>query len=399
MTRPIHICSIITDLGYGGGESRVLAFARGIDRTRFRHTVVALYGQSDTYDKRWGTLRGEFASYGADLIDLGEPERERLIASLTPAGLAESARVISRMLRKLVAIYRERAVDVVDAQHITASFFGIVSARMARLPVTVTEYHTQYWERPVMRQLGKVVLGRANVIISDSEIRRRELSAWTVPQHTHSVVIPNGIPVPVASVPAAEVRAQFGVPEGAKVVAQVSRLVEYKGHTTLIEAAARVLREVSDAYFLCVGFAGAEPDYPDRLRALASSLGIADRVRVQGFAGPIGDLWQIVDVHAHASHFDSLPIAITEGMALAKPAVVTRVGGIPDMVLDGVTGLVVEPRDAVALSRAITRLLVNTDEARTLGEAARARWQEGYTPAVMARRLEALFTELTSARR
>lgn len=399
MTRPLHVCSIITDLGYGGGESRVLAFARGVDRARFRHTVVALYGQSDAYDERWGTLRGEFAAHGAELIDLGEPVRERLIASMTPTGLAESAWVIGRMLRKLVSIYRERAVDVVDAQHITASFFGTVSARMAGLPVTVTEYHPMYWERPVMRPLGKVVLRLPDVLISDSEVRRRELSAWTFPHHPRSVVIPNGIPEPVAKMPAAEVRAQFGVPDGARVVAQVSRLVEYKGHTTLIDAAARVLKDVPEAYFLCVGFAGAEPDYPDRLRAQARALGIADRVRVQGFAGPIGDLWQIVDVHAHASHFDSLPIAITEGMALAKPAVVTRVGGIPDMVLDGVTGLVVEPRDPDALARAITRLLNDETEARRLGDAARARWSEGYTPAVMARRLEALFTELVSARR
>ncbi|MFO0607403.1 MAG: glycosyltransferase [Polyangiales bacterium] len=397
--RPLHICSVITDLGFGGGESRVLAFAQGIDRARFRHTVVSLFGQSDAYDARWGSLRREFARHGADLVDLGEPPRERLLPSLTPAGVREGAPVIARMLRKLMALYRARGVDVVDAQHITASFFGTVSARLARLPVTVTEYHADYWERPGMRPLGKLVLGQTSALISDSEVRRGELAAWTWPRHPRSVVIPNGIPEPVATEPADVVRARFGVPAGARVVAQVSRLVPYKGHATLIEAAAQVLREVPEAYFLCVGFAGAEPDYPDRLRALAKDLGVADRVRVQGHPGPIGDLWQIVDVHAHASHFDSLPIAITEGMALGKPAVVTRVGGIPDMVTDGVTGRVVEPRDAGALASAIVGLLRDEGEARRLGEAARARWREGYTPAVMARRLEALFTELCAARR
>lgn len=399
MTRPLHVCSVVTELGYGGGESRVLAFARGVDRARFRHTVVSLFSPSAANDRRWGTLREEFARHGVDLVDLGEPPRDRLLPSFTPAGVAEGGPVIARMLRRLVALYRARGVDVVDAHHSTASLFGVLSAGVARLPVTVTEYHPGYWDRPGMRPLGRLVLGQCDVLVCDSELRRGELAAWAFPRHKRSVVIPNGIPEPVAAEPAAAVRARFGVPEGARVVAQVSRLVAYKGHTTLLEAAARVLREVPEAYFLCVGFAGAEPDYPDELRALARALNVADRVRVQGHDGPIGDLWQIVDVHAHASHFDSLPIAITEGMALAKPAVVTRVGGIPDMVTDGVTGRVVEPRDGEALAGAIVGLLRDEGEARRLGAAAQARWREGYTPEVMARRLEGVFTELRPARR
>lgn len=249
-----------------------------------------------------------------------------------------------------------------------------------------------------MRALGRMVLGLTDALVSDSEVRRGELAAWTLPPHRRSLVVPNGIPQPVATAPAAEVRAFFGVPEGARVVAQVSRLVAYKGHQSFLEAAAQVLRTVPESYFLCVGFAGAEPGYPESLREQARTLGIASRVRIAGWPGPIGDLWQVVEVHAHASYFDSLPIAITEGMSLGKPAVVTRVGGIPEMVLDGVTGIVVPPRDPGALARGLTRVLTDPAEARRLGEAARARWSEGYTPAVMARRLESLFTDLAGAK-
>lgn len=401
MSRRLKVLSVITDLGFGGGESRTLAFARAIDRDRFEHAVVSLYGHDAAYDARWGSVRDDFRDADVELLDLGEAPRERLLGAPSPAGVVESATVITRMVRKLAAIIRARGIDVVDAQHITASVFGLMAGKWTGTPTTVTEYHTGYWERPGMRLAGRCVLRMPEALICDSQMRRDEINAWLIAAHPRAVVIPNGVPRPVPTRPAEAVRRFFQLPDapGTKVVAQVSRLVPYKGHSHLLKAARRVLAAAPDTYFLLVGFAGEDPSYLPALEAEAAALGIRDRVRIGGYPGPVGDVWQLVDVHAHASVFDSLPIAITEGMALARPAVVTRVGGIPEMVTHERTGLVVEPADPVALADGILRMIREPETARRLGEAALARYEHGYRPEVMARALEALFTELAAERR
>src|SRR5207247_1743863 len=122
--------------------------------------------------------------------------------------------------------------------------------------------------------------------------------------------------------------------------------------------------------------------------------GIGDRVIIAHYPGPIGDVWSVIDLHVHSSLYDSLPIAVQEGMSLGKPAIVTSVGGIPDMVENERTGLVVPPGDSEALGAAILRLLRDQPTAERLGQAAAQRYEERYRPEVMTRAIEDLFLEL-----
>lgn len=105
-----------------------------------------------------------------------------------------------------------------------------------------------------------------------------------------------------------------------------------------------------------------------------------------------------VDIHAHASLFDSLPISIAEGMSLGKPAVVTSAGGIPEIVQDGETGLVVLPGDADALANGLLRMLREPELAGRLGEGARRRYEALYQPGTMVRALQEYFSELASGK-
>src|SRR6185369_5541368 len=108
-----------------------------------------------------------------------------------------------------------------------------------------------------------------------------------------------------------------------------------------------VLAQRPDAFFLICGFPR-EPGYDDELRRTAASLGIAERVRITSYMGPVADVWAAIDLHVHASLFDSSPLAILEAMSLRKTSVVTSVGGIPELVAHEVTGLVVPPGDPAA---------------------------------------------------
>jgi glycosyltransferase involved in cell wall biosynthesis len=214
------------------------------------------------------------------------------------------------------------------------------------------------------------------------------------------LVIPNGIDPPAARRPAAEARALLGLPldPGVRIVGQVSGLVQFKGHLVLLEAAKRVLEAQPNTAFLFVGYVKRDQEYVQRLERKAAELGLSGRVRIAPYPGAIGDVWNIIDVHVHASLFDSLPNAIIEGMSLGKPAVVTNVGGVPEMVEDGRTGLVVPVNDPVALARALVELLERPGLAVRLGRAAREKYIERCRPDVMARQLEECFLQLARRR-
>jgi len=390
--RRITVCSVLASLAHGGGTNRVLAFARAVDRTRFDHLVAVCYAPQDRYDARWGSIRKEYHDAGVDLVELGvEPRQHLLRGGAAALGGAVAAADIARRLTGLI---RARDVDVLDAQHGTVAALAVPVGRLTGRAVTVTEYHP--WERPGTRTIGRFVLGAADAVICDSRLRAAEIDAWLLSPHRRMAVIPNGIPAPEPGRSRAEMLRHFQLPDDPtlRVVAQVSRLVPYKGHSTLLRAARRVLDVAPNTYFLCVGFAGPDPGHVETLKREAASLGLAERFRFGGYQSPIGDVWQLVDYHVHASRYDSLPIAITEAMSLGVPSVVTRVGGIPEMVIDGETGIVIPPDDVDRLGEALARVMTDDALARRLGAAARARYLEGYRPEVMTRSLERLFAEV-----
>jgi L-malate glycosyltransferase len=148
------------------------------------------------------------------------------------------------------------------------------------------------------------------------------------------------------------------------------------------------------AHFLCVGYERGGDSYKTRLEQEVADLGLSKHVRIAGYPGSIGDVWQTIDIQAHASLFDSLPNAIIEGMSLAKPAVVTSVGGVPEMAEHQKTALVVPPGDPDALAEALLQLLREPETAQSLGEAARRRYEARYRPETMTRRLEDLFCDI-----
>jgi glycosyltransferase involved in cell wall biosynthesis len=117
------------------------------------------------------------------------------------------------------------------------------------------------------------------------------------------------------------------------------------------------------------------------------------------YQGSIGDILGAADVFAHLSSFDSSPIAVHEAMSVGLPAVVSRVGGTPELVADGVTGLLVPPSDPEAAAAALLRILGDADLASRLGNAAVARYEQRHRPETMANAHETLYRELLSERR
>jgi glycosyltransferase involved in cell wall biosynthesis len=341
-------------------------------------------------------LRQTYANAGVELIDLGEEPRRRILPSLRPGHVMRAGSTVAVLMQKLCRVIRERGIDLIDAQHATAALFGVFAGSLTRRPTTITEYFPYYFDRPGMRLIGQAVFARADAFICDSRAHSDLINRWLFRPHRRSVVIPNGIPVPTATRTNEEMRRRLDIPADrqVKVVGQVSRLVHYKGHRVLLKAAQEILTHCPHTHFVLTGYAHEDPTYVETLRQDARDLGIEDRVRIIHWPGSIGDIWELIDIHVHASFQDSLPIAITEGMAYAKPAVVTEVGGVREMVTHDLTGIVVPMKDPGALAGGILRLLREPETARRLGIAAQERYRLGYRPEVMTRALEDLFAEL-----
>ena len=393
--RPIRIASLIGNLGFGGSENRLLSFARTIDKTRFQHVVITLYRREESYEQRAGSLRQAYADAGVDVIDLGVKPR-RMLPSSTPMAVARAGSTMARLLARLCRVIRDREIDLIDAQHATAAVCGVLAGGLTRRPTTVTLYFPTYLDRRGMRLLGQAVYARADAFICDSQAHSDLINDWMFRPHRHSAVIPNGVPTPVVTKTNADMRRLLDIPAdpSVRVVGQVSRLVPYKGQRVLLRAAREVLAHEPNTYFVLTGYPNEDPAYVETLKQDLRELDIADRVRIVNWPGSIGDIWEVIDIHVHASLQDSLPIAITEGMSLGKPAVVTNVGGVEEMVTHEQTGLVVPMNDSAALARGIVRLLRDPEMGKRLGAAAQRRYQRSYRPEVMTRALENLFTDL-----
>jgi glycosyltransferase involved in cell wall biosynthesis len=169
--------------------------------------------------------------------------------------------------------------------------------------------------------------------------------------------------------PLVDARATFWLPHGAPIVGNVAALVPHKGQRHLVAAAARVHREEPDARVVIVG----EGELRAPLEKQIKDLGLERHVLLAGFRGDALGLMKSFDVFAMSSVTEGLGSAILEAMACGRAVAATRAGGIPEVVADCETGLLVPPHDEAALAAAIVRLLRDEPLRRALGEAARHR--------------------------
>jgi glycosyltransferase involved in cell wall biosynthesis len=189
--------------------------------------------------------------------------------------------------------------------------------------------------------------------------------------------------------PCCTLREEYGMELGSQIVGVVARLEPEKGHRTLLEAWPGVIRAVPDAYLLVVG----EGSLREELEAQARSLRIAHRVVFTGRRDDMPAVTAALDVAVLPSYREAQGLTVLEAMALSRPVVASNVGGIPEMITDGVTGLLVPPHDAPALAGAIVRLLTDHPYADLLARAGHDLVHERFCVERMVADIEAIYDE------
>jgi glycosyltransferase involved in cell wall biosynthesis len=303
-------------------------------------------------------------SGGALLNISGSP----LTAAKVPALVGAEVGAIRRMLRA-------RRYDAVSAHWVLPQGWAAVRACRGRTPVVTTVHGSDVFglRHPVLTRFKRAALLGSDAVTVNSSATR-EAVASLAPSHRDVRLIPMGVDVslrPDAGAVATWSRYRRG---GGPLVAFVGRLMEVKGVDDLLAGVARALPDLPE---LTLVIAGTGP-LKESLEARARELGLADRVSFVGWLGPadVAALQVAADVVAVPSRRaadgsrEAQGLSVVEALALGRPVVAGRVGGIPDAITDGENGLLVPERDPVALAGALTRLATDPALASRLGEAA-----------------------------
>jgi glycosyltransferase involved in cell wall biosynthesis len=357
---PLRVMFVITCMPVGGAETLLVELIRRIDRSRLAPELCCL--------KYLGPL--------GEAIQQEVPTFTGLLA-----GKYDLA-----VLPRLTRLMRRRRIDAVVTVGTGGDkmFWGRLAAWAADVPVICSALHST--GLPDRVELPNRLLAPiTDAFIAVAEPHRRYLAEREGCPEARVRVIPNGVDVERFHPrwPNRALRRELRLPEGAPVAGIVAALRPEKHHELFLQAAALVRKELSDAQFLIVG------DGPQResLKRLARELSLAEAVHFLGTRGDVAEVLSIIDVVMLTSHMEANPVSILEAMAGEKPVVATRVGSVPETVLDRKTGFLAPPGDAGRIADRVIELFRAPDLAARMGRAGRehvlAHWSvermvEGY---------------------
>jgi glycosyltransferase involved in cell wall biosynthesis len=358
----------------GGTELNAVRTAERLDRRRFAVSVMCI--------RESGPLMARYEKAGI-------PVHTFPMSSLLGLEAIQQAVRLIRFLRS------ERA-DVVHSHDAYTSVYGTLCARLAGVPGVIASrrsWHSPHLQGRILRA-NRVAYRFADRVVANSPSVSRLVETEAGVPASRVVTIPNFLdPEAFEPMPADDRRRmldELGVPEDAFVVGIVARLSPVKDHATLLRAIASLRDQIPLLHLVLVG------DGPERaaIEALAASLEISDIVHLAGERTQPPNLHGLFDVSVLCSTSEAFPNSVLEAMAASRPVVATAVGGTPDAVREGATGLLVRPRDPVQLADALLRLYRDPALRARLGAAGCAAARAGYSAEAVISQVEALYTRL-----
>ena len=298
-------------------------------------------------------------------------------------------------LAAVVALVRRERFDVVHTHLFGSNLWGALIGRACGVPVLIAHEHTWSYEgKPLRKWLDGRVIGRlvTRFIAVSSRDAERMVSVEHVPAEK-VITIPNAH-VPRTGPVIGDLRAELGLGESAPLVAVVAVLRPQKALSVLLDAWARVLAALPDAHLVVAG----EGDCLGELQQQTHELDITASVHFIGRRTDVDAILTAADVAAMSSDYEGTPLVVYECMANRAPLVATAVGGIPDIVQDGHTGVLVPRRDPSALAAALVGLLTDPVTRERIADAAADRLDE-FTIEAAAQRFAALYETLAAESR
>lgn len=305
-------------------------------------------------------------------------------------------------MRRLVELLRTEAFDIVHSHQFTATMYAAPLARLAGVPTVVETPHLrEAWRRGWLKRsylIDRLVYTAVDHFVAVSRANQRHLTERKRCRPDRIVQIHNGrdlkafSPDPGAR---ARTRASLGVAPDDVLIVHVGRLTEQKGHRYLLDAYAVVRDQIPGARMVFVG----DGDLRADLERLVHERGWAADVLFAGYQSAARGFLAAADIVVLPSLFEGLPLVAVEAGAMGRPMVATDVDGTPEVVLDGITGLLVPPGNPARLSSALIELAVDPGRRERMGAAARDFVVEHFGVEHHVAQHAALYTRLVMRRR
>jgi glycosyltransferase involved in cell wall biosynthesis len=366
----IKVMTMVTSFQIGGTERQVTNIVLGLDSSRFDLHLACIHS------------RGELLQ---EIESLHVPRPAFPIRSLY--GLRTFAQAF-----RLARYIRSNAIQVVHSYGLYPNLFVIPAAKLAGAPVVIASIRdcgdiTTYFQRLLQR----LVCRFADCVLVNAESIRDALIQQGYAAG-NIAVIRNGITpskfTGFSGTPT--IHEELGLPPSARLVVVISRLNRMKGVEYFLRAAKMVADGLPDVHFLIVGDGAAK----NELQSRADYLGVGGRVVFTGFRTDVAKLLSEVTLSVLPSLSEGLSNTLLESMASGVPVIATRVGGNPEIVEDGVSGLLVAPRDPAALAKAMKTLLRNPGLAARIGRAGQQRITGMFSMERSIRDVESLYERL-----
>ncbi len=375
---------VMGPVAQGGAEWQILELLRRLDRARFRPVLASV----------------EFRSYKELRIGAGDDTIQAQYAALDVPHyrITGHSRYGLANARDLLRVIRREKIDLVHANLFAGETWGRIVAVIARKPIVTHKRGMPFKSRRPQNVVVDWLLNllSSRIIVVTRAIQRDLQRLQRLPDEKFTVVYPGIEPALWARESELEIlrlKRELGL-EGVKVVTAVGRIRALKGQRYLIDAVPYVLQSCPDTHFLLVGHGAEEAELRSRVR----EEGLERHVTFLGGRSDVRSILSLTDVFVLPSLSEASPVALMEAAFIGVPSVATRVGGVPEIVKDGETGLLVAPADANGLASAVVDLLGNPDLRMRMGAAAKEWAHEAFDIERTVRQIETEYARGAGAR-
>lgn len=344
---PVLVFHLITELSIGGAQNALLHFLEKMDRDRFSFLVVCFYNGDSV-------IAQKLRSLGVTVIDLGMIHKYHLNA-----------------LVKLFLLLKQFRPVILHTWMFHANIPGRILGRLAGVPVIISSEHTMGQEGQFRRWVNRWTSGFCDQIVCVSQaVYQFALNQVGLPAHK-LIVVPNGIDLEkFKDLPGKiQSRNMLGLPEESLIIGVVGRPRPVKGFHFLISAFVLLEKKVPSATLV---FVGNGPDEV-QLKRMAAESGVRQKIFFLDDRDDIPNVLPAFDLFVLPSLWEGMPIVILEAMAAGLPVLATQVGGVPELVVPDITGILVEPAAPEAWVGVMETLLVDPDLRHRLGKQGRER--------------------------
>jgi len=381
--KKIRIVNIITRMELGGPPILVLDILQHLDKERFESTIAT----GITIDRKY------------DMIGFARDKNIRIFAMPSLVRDIHPLKDIKALIKLAIFLKKEK-FDIVHCHTSKGGFIGRLAAKLAGAKIIIYSPHGDIFEGYFCKLatdffilLEKFAARFTDKIINLTKIEIERFLEHGIGTRHQLKQIYNGINIKYyerAMTSNLKKRDEFGLGKDDFVCATVGRLVPVKGHTYLIKAIQKVVKVIPEAKFLFVG----DGELKSKLSEEIKSYDLQRNIFLLGARNDIATILSCINVFLLPSLNEGFGMALIEAMAARKPVIATNVGGVPEVIINGTTGILVPSKDPEAFSSAIIKLYNNPEMSLEMGLAGYSRARNLFDIKTTVREFEDLYSKL-----